>query len=84
MLLRVALGDTARTHFGIATSPTTRPILMMLVLIPATFYSRRRSIPAGMAVAIMAVLFPSESESAPKLSISRVGQRLWEVRLGAA
>ncbi|HEX3720751.1 MAG TPA: hypothetical protein VH595_22605 [Verrucomicrobiae bacterium] len=58
MLLRVCLGDTApqplwyrdyMDYFG--------PVLMMLALIPATYYSRSLML-AGVGVAIMAVLFP--------------------------
>jgi hypothetical protein len=58
MLLRVALGDTAPAPLWYRDfADYTGPILMMLVLIPATYYSRSL-VPAGMAVVIMAVLFP--------------------------
>ena len=58
MLLRVALGDTAPEPLWYRDfADYSGPILMMLVLIPATYYSRSL-VPAGMAVAIMAVLFP--------------------------
>src|SRR5262249_8676072 len=58
MLLRVALGDTAPTPLWYRDFVDyTGPILIMLVLIPATYYSRSL-VPAGMAVIIMAVLFP--------------------------
>jgi hypothetical protein len=58
MLLRVALGDTAPDPLWYRDfADYAGPILMMLVLIPATYYSRSL-VPAGMAVAIMAVLFP--------------------------
>jgi hypothetical protein len=58
MLLRVVLGDTAPTPLWYRDFVDyTGPILMMLVLIPATYFSRSL-VPAGMAVAIMAVLFP--------------------------
>ena len=58
MLLRVALGDIAPVPLWYRDfADYTGPILMMLVLIPATYYSRSL-VPAGMAVAIMAVLFP--------------------------
>jgi hypothetical protein len=58
MLLRVALGDTAPEPLWYRDyMDYGGPILMMLALIPATFFSRSL-VPAGMAVAIMAILFP--------------------------
>jgi hypothetical protein len=58
ILLRVALGDTSPDPLWYRDFVDyTGPILMMLVLIPATYFSRSL-VPAGMAVAIMAVLFP--------------------------
>jgi len=58
MLLRVALGDTAPAPLWYRDfADYTGPILMMLVFVPATYHSRSL-VPAGMAVAIMAVLFP--------------------------
>jgi hypothetical protein len=58
MLLRVALGDTAPDPLWYRDfADYAGPILMMLVLVPATYYSRSL-VPAGMAVVIMAVLFP--------------------------
>jgi hypothetical protein len=58
MLLRVALGDFAPDRLWCRDfADYTGPILMMLVLIPTTYYSRSL-VPAGMAVVIMVVLFP--------------------------
>jgi hypothetical protein len=58
MLLRVALGDTAPEPLWYRDyMDYLGPFLMMLALIPATYYSNSLA-PAGMAVAIMAILFP--------------------------
>jgi len=58
MLLRVALGDTAPAPLWYRDCMDyTGPFLMMLALIAATYYSHSLA-PAGMAVAIMAILFP--------------------------
>jgi len=58
MVLRVMLGDTAPAPLWYRDyMDYTGPILIMLALIPATFYSRSL-IPAAMAVAVMTILFP--------------------------
>ena len=58
MALRVLLGDNApAVQWYCAWMEAAGPPLMMLVLIPATYVSRSL-VPAGMAVAIMAILFP--------------------------
>jgi hypothetical protein len=58
MLLRVALGDTAPEPLWYRDyMDYGGPLLMMLALIPATYFSRSL-VPAGMAVAIMVILFP--------------------------
>ena len=58
MLLRVALGDAAPDPLWYRDfMDYTGPLLMMIALVPATYFSRSL-IPAGMAVVIMAVLFP--------------------------
>jgi hypothetical protein len=58
MLLRVALGDTAPEPLWYRDfMDCGGPLLMMLALIPATYFSRSL-VPAAMAVAIMAILFP--------------------------
>jgi len=58
MLLRVALGDVTSTPLWYRDyMDYAGPILMPLALIPATYYSRSL-FPAGIAVVIMAVLFP--------------------------
>ncbi|MGO8677948.1 MAG: hypothetical protein ACLQVX_19030 [Limisphaerales bacterium] len=58
MLLRVVLGDTAPEPLWYWDwMDYTGPVLMMLALIAATYYSRSLA-PAGMAVVIIAVLFP--------------------------
>ena len=58
MLLRVLLGDASPNALWYHDyMDYLGPILMTLVLVPATYYSRSL-IPAGMAVAIMAILFP--------------------------
>ena len=58
MVLRVVLGDTAPAgvwyHDGMDYAG---PILMMLAMVPATYYSRSL-LPAGLAVFMMAILFP--------------------------
>src|SRR6185436_9819318 len=82
MALRVLLGDTApdplwyRDYMDYAG-----PILMMLVLVPATYYSRSLG-PAWMAVAIMVILFPelkaNLQRSMPWLSWgSGFGSSMW-------
>ena len=80
MLLRVALGDVAATPLWYRDyMDYAGPILMMLALIPATYYSRSL-LPAGIAVVIMAVLFPelkaNLQQSIPWLS--------WGTGLGSA
>ena len=58
MLLRVVLGDAAPEPLWYRDyMDYCGPLLMMLALIPATFFSRSL-VPAGMAVAIMVILFP--------------------------
>src|SRR5207245_4749132 len=80
MLLRVALGDVASTPLWYRDyMDYAGPILMTLALIPATYYSRSL-LPAGIAVVIMAVLFPelraNLQQSIPWLS--------WGTGLGSA
>ena len=58
MVLRVVLGDAGQGGpWYHDAMDYAGPILMMLVLIPATYFSRSL-VPAGMAVFIMAILFP--------------------------
>lgn len=80
MVLRVLLGDTTLAegwyHDGMDYAG---PILMMLALVPATYYSRSL-VPAGMAVAIMAILFP-ELRGALERAVPWLG---WGSGLGSA
>jgi len=66
MLLRVAMGDTGASEYWLQEGlDFGGPILMMLALIPATYYSRSLG-PAGMAVAITVILFPELKSHLPE------------------
>jgi hypothetical protein len=80
MLLRVALGDTAPDPLWFRDyMDYLGPILIMIALIPATFYSRSL-VPAAMAVTIMAILFP-ELKANLRLTIPGLA---WGSGLGSA
>ena len=80
MLLRVALGDNAPEPLWYRTCMDFGgPLLMMLALIPTAYFSRSL-VPSGMAVVIMAVLFP---ELKANLRPTAPGQ-LWGTGLGSA
>jgi len=80
MLLRVALGDNAPEPLWYRDyMDYSGPLLMMLALIPTTYYSRSL-VPSGMAVVIMAVLFP-ELKTNLQLTAPRL---LWGTGLGSA
>lgn len=80
MLLRVALGDTAPEPLWYRDyMDYIGPLLMMLALIPATYFSRLLALP-GMAVAIMAILFP---ELKANLQLTMPWQ-LWGTGLGSS
>jgi hypothetical protein len=80
MLLRVFMGDMgAQPLWYRDYMDYGGPILMMIALVPATYYSRSL-IPAGMAVAIMAVLFP-ELKADLQLTTPWLG---WGTGLGSA
>ena len=86
MLLRVLLGDTAPEPLWYRDyMDYSGPFLMMLALIPATYFSRSL-VPAGMAVAIMAILFPelkaNLQQTTPWLSWGTgLGSSLWSLAL---
>jgi len=66
MLLRVAIGDTGASADWLREGlDFGGPIVMMLALIPATYYSRSLG-PAGMAVAITVILFPELKSHLPE------------------
>ncbi|MCX6875621.1 MAG: hypothetical protein NTW21_17710 [Verrucomicrobia bacterium] len=66
MLLRVAMGDTGASEYWLQEGlDFGGPIMMMLALIPATYYSRSLG-PAGMAVAITVILFPELKSHLPE------------------
>ena len=86
MLLRVVLGDVAPEMLWYRDyMDYGGPLLMMLALIPATYFSRSL-VPAGMAVVIMAILFPELKadlqQTTPWLSWGTgLGSSLWALAL---
>jgi len=82
MLLRVVLGDAAPEPLWYRDyMDYCGPLLMMLALIPATFFSRSL-VPAGMAVAIMVILFPELKANLQQPLRGSPGTLDWQARSG--
>ena len=82
MFLRLALGDVAPDPLWYRDyMDYTGPILMMMVLVLATYFSRSL-VPAGMAVTLMVILFPELRANLRQTFPCFLGQRFRQLDLG--